>query len=44
MVKSPSKKGDKLMLTVTDKASEVIKDFLKDKKENSAIRITMSIG
>lgn len=39
-----SQKGDNLMLTVTDKASEVIKNFLKDKSENSAIRITMSIG
>lgn len=44
MGNNPSEKGDKLMFTVTDKASEVIKDFLKDKKENSAIRITMSIG
>ncbi|MGV8057122.1 MAG: hypothetical protein AB2L12_03665 [Smithellaceae bacterium] len=44
MVKNPSEKGDNLMFTVTDKASEVIKDFLKDKNENSAIRITMSIG
>jgi Fe-S cluster assembly iron-binding protein IscA len=32
------------MLTVTDKASEVIKDFLKDKDQASAVRITMSIG
>lgn len=32
------------MLTVTDKASEVIKDFLKDKNVDAAIRITMSIG
>ncbi len=32
------------MLTVTDKASEVIKDFLKDKNEDAAIRITSSIG
>jgi len=32
------------MLTVTDKASEVIQDFLKDKKADAAIRITMSIG
>jgi Fe-S cluster assembly iron-binding protein IscA len=32
------------MLTVTDKASEVIKKFLKDKNESSAIRITISIG
>lgn len=37
-------KGDSSMLTVTEKASEVIKDFLKDKNANSAIRITMSIG
>jgi Fe-S cluster assembly iron-binding protein IscA len=32
------------MLTVTNKASEVIKDFLKDKNADAAIRITMSIG
>jgi hypothetical protein len=32
------------MFTVTDKASEVIKDFLKDKNQEAAIRITMSIG
>ena len=32
------------MFSVTDKASEVIKEFLKDKKVESAIRITMSIG
>ncbi len=32
------------MLTVTDKASEVIKDFLKDKNADVAIRITMSMG
>ena len=32
------------MLTVTDKASEVIKDFLKDKNQAAAVRITMSIG
>ncbi len=32
------------MFTVTDKASEVIKEFLKDKDENSAIRITISMG
>jgi hypothetical protein len=31
------------MLTVTDKALEVIKDFLKDKND-AAIRITMSMG
>jgi Fe-S cluster assembly iron-binding protein IscA len=32
------------MLTVTDKALEVIKDFLKDKNADAAIRITMSMG
>ena len=32
------------MLTVTDKASEVIKDFLKDKNQSASVRITMSIG
>lgn len=32
------------MLTVTDKASDVIKDFLKDKDQSAAVRITMSIG
>jgi len=32
------------MFTVTDKASEVIKEFLKDKNGNSAVRITMSWG
>jgi len=32
------------MFTVTDKASEVIKDFLKDKNQDAAVRITMSIG
>jgi hypothetical protein len=32
------------MFTVTQKASEVIKEFLKEKNANSAVRITMSIG
>ena len=32
------------MLTVTDKASEVIKDFLKDKKLNASIRIFLNSG
>jgi Fe-S cluster assembly iron-binding protein IscA len=32
------------MFTVTDKALEVIKDFIKEKKPDSAVRITMSIG
>jgi|LSQX01.3.fsa_nt_gb Fe-S cluster assembly iron-binding protein IscA len=39
-----SPEGENTMLTVTDKASEVIKDFLKDKDTNAAIRITMSFG
>jgi iron-sulfur cluster assembly accessory protein len=32
------------MFTVTDKASEVIKDFLKDKKSDAAIRVTLNMG
>ncbi len=32
------------MFTVTDKASEAIKDFLKDKNQKATIRITMSMG
>ena len=32
------------MLTVTDKASEVILDFLKDKKEGAAIRVFVNMG
>jgi len=32
------------MLTVTDKASEVIKDFLKDKKEGASIRVFLNMG
>lgn len=32
------------MLTVTDKASEVIKDFLKDKKDGASIRVFMNMG
>jgi len=32
------------MFTVTDKALEVIKNFIKEKKADSAVRITMSIG
>jgi hypothetical protein len=44
MEKNPSKKGDNLMFTVTDKASEAIKEFLKEKNENSAIRITMAMS
>ncbi len=32
------------MLTVTDKASDVVKDFLKDKKEGAAIRLFVNMG
>ncbi len=32
------------MLTVSDKASDVIKDFLKDKKEGAAIRLFVNMG
>ena len=32
------------MFTVSEKALEVIKDFIKEKKPDSAVRITMSIG
>ncbi len=32
------------MFTVTDKASEAIKDFLKDRNQEATIRITMSMG
>jgi hypothetical protein len=32
------------MFTVTDKALEVIKDFIKEKNSNSAVRITLSMG
>ena len=32
------------MFEVTEKASEMIKDFLKDRKEIQAIRIMMSQG
>ncbi|MFY9388176.1 MAG: hypothetical protein WAP08_09670 [Smithellaceae bacterium] len=39
-----SSEGENTMLEVTDKASEVIKDFLKDKGADAAIRITMSFG
>jgi len=35
--------GDK-MFTVTDKAAQVIQDFLKDKEKGLAVRITLSIG
>jgi hypothetical protein len=32
------------MFTVTEKALEVIQNFIKEKKPGSAVRITMSIG
>ena len=32
------------MFTVTEKALEAIKDFIKEKKMDSAVRITLSIG
>jgi Fe-S cluster assembly iron-binding protein IscA len=32
------------MLEITEKASDMIKDFLKDKEEIPAIRIMMSQG
>lgn len=32
------------MFTVTDKALEVIKNFIKEKKSDLAVRITLSIG
>ena len=32
------------MFTVTEKALEVIQDFIKEKKPGSAVRITMAIG
>lgn len=32
------------MLTVTDKASEIIKDFLKDKKADAPIRVFLNMG
>jgi hypothetical protein len=37
-------KGGYLMFTVSEKALEVIKDFIKEKKADAAVRITMSIG
>jgi iron-sulfur cluster assembly accessory protein len=44
MEKGSSIKGGYLMFTVTDKALEVIKDFIKEKKVDSAVRITLSMG
>ncbi len=37
-------KEDFLMLTVSEKALEVIKEFIKEKRPDSSIRITMSAG
>src|SRR5271157_3552004 len=37
-------KGGYLMFTVTEKALEIIKDFIKEKKADSAVRITLSMG
>ena len=41
---SPSIKGGHIMLTVTEKALEVIKNFIKERNSDLAVRITMSIG
>ncbi len=32
------------MFSISEKATEVIREFLKDKSENAAVRITMSWG
>jgi hypothetical protein len=42
--KNPNKEDSGIMLEVTEKASEMIKDFLKDKEEIPAIRIMLSQG
>jgi hypothetical protein len=44
MEKCSSIKGGYLMFTVTEKALEVIKDFIKEKNVDSAVRITLSMG
>jgi hypothetical protein len=44
MGKCSSIKGGYLMFTVTEKALEVIKDFIKEKNVVSAVRITLSMG
>lgn len=44
MEKGLSIKGGNLMFTVTEKALEVIKDFIKEKNVASAVRITLSMG
>jgi hypothetical protein len=43
-VKDSLIKGGNLMFTVTEKALEVIKDFIKEKNVVSAVRITLSMG
>jgi Fe-S cluster assembly iron-binding protein IscA len=42
--KNPNKEETDTMLEVTEKASEMIKDFLKDRDEIPAIRIMLSQG
>jgi Fe-S cluster assembly iron-binding protein IscA len=42
--KCSSTKGGYLMFTVTEKALEVIKNFIKERNTDLAVRITMSIG
>jgi Fe-S cluster assembly iron-binding protein IscA len=37
-------KGGYIMFTVSEKALEVVKNFIKEKKTDLAVRITMSIG
>jgi hypothetical protein len=37
-------KGGNLMFTVTQKALEVIKEFIEEKKSDLAVRITLSFG
>jgi HesB-like selenoprotein len=44
MEEGSSIKGGYLMFTVTEKALEVIKDFIKEKNVASAVRITLSMG
>jgi Fe-S cluster assembly iron-binding protein IscA len=42
--KNLNKEDTDAMLEVTEKASEMIKDFLKDREEIPAIRIMLSQG
>jgi len=37
-------KGGYLMFTVSEKALEIIKNFIKEKRPDASVRITMSIG